>query len=251
MIAPAGALTSPPRGRCTNCLALAGLLILFVSPVPARAQAGATLSIFSDLRFRGYSLSDGRPVGILDFAYDDPSGLYAGAAASGVLRESGEPAPLGLQLSGGYAKQLRSGTTLDVGITHSSYSHYSSNNGSGGRSYTEIYAGIARGVLSSRIFVSPHYFEGGRWTAYGEVNGRISPARKWTIDGHAGALVPLGSSSPWDGYRSQFDWRLGVSRELGRLSLHAAWSDGTPGRDYYNGRKHSRSAVVLGASLVL
>ena len=209
------------------------------------------MSVFSDLRFRGYSLSEARPVAILDFAYDDPSGLYAGGAASGVLREGGDPAPLGLQLSGGYAKQLRSGTTLDFGITHSSYSHYSSGSGSGAQSYTELYAGVARGRLSSRIFLSPHYFESGRWTAYGEVNGSVSPTRKWTIDGHAGVFVPLRNYSSLESYRAQFDWRVGVSRELGPLSLHAAWSDGTPGHDYYRGHTHSRSAIVLGASLVL
>ena len=88
---------------------------------PARAEVGATVSAFSDLRFRGYSLSEGSPVAILDLAVDDPSGLYADAAGMGVFRNSG-PAPLALQLTGGYAKRLKSGTTLDFGITHSTYS---------------------------------------------------------------------------------------------------------------------------------
>src|SRR4051794_29766688 len=56
---------------------------------PARAEVGATASIFSDYRFRGYSLSERRPVGIFDFAYDDASGLYADASISGVLRRDG------------------------------------------------------------------------------------------------------------------------------------------------------------------
>ena len=249
MTARARVPASRARGSCTSLLAFAGSLIF--AHTPARAEAGATVSVFSDLRFRGYSLSEGRPVAILDFAYDDPSCFYAGAAASGVLRQGSNPAPLGIQVSGGYAKQLRSGTTLDFGITHSSYSKHSNGSGNGGQSYTELYAGVARGRLSSRIFLSPHYFESGRWTAYGEINGSISPARKWTIDGHAGMLVPLRNYSSADSYRAQFDWRIGLSRELGRLSLHAAWSDGAPGRDYYRGHTHSRSAIVLGASLVL
>ena len=49
------------------------------------AELGATVSVFNDLQFRGYSLSDGRPVATLDFAYDDPSGFYAGASGTGVL----------------------------------------------------------------------------------------------------------------------------------------------------------------------
>lgn len=239
---------SPARGSCTSLIVVAVGSLLFAAS-PARGQAGATVSVFSDLLFRGYSLSEGRPVGVLDFAYDDPSGFYAGGAATGVLRRGGDPAPLALQLNAGYAKQLRSGTTLDAGITGSTYSHYSK--GRGESSYAEVYAGIARGALSSRIFLSPHYFESGHWTAYGEINGNVSPARKWTIDAHAGVLVPLRTPTSAESYRALFDWRVGVSREIGRLSLHAAWTDGTPGHDFYRGRTHSKSAIVLGASIVL
>jgi uncharacterized protein (TIGR02001 family) len=216
--------------------------------VPARAELGATISAFNDLQFRGYSLSNGRPVATLDFAYDDPSGFYAGASGTGVVRDGGKPAPLGFQLNGGYAKQLKSGTTLDFGIIHSSYSHYSS--GEHDSSYTELYAGISRGALSSRIYLSPHYFAQGVWSAYGEINGVVSPARKWSIEGHVGMHVPIRTPST-ENYRNEFDWRIGVSRQLGRLSLHAAWSDGTPGSDYYRGHSHSRSALVVGASWVL
>jgi uncharacterized protein (TIGR02001 family) len=215
---------------------------------PAHAATGATVSVFNDLRFRGFSLSEGRPVGVFDFAYDDPSGFYAEGAATGVLRRGGNPAPLGLQLTAGYAKTLASGTTVDFGITHSGYSHYS--HAQHGQSYTEVYAGVARGGLSSRIFLSPHYFESGRWTAYGELNGSFSPAAKWSLDGHVGMLVTFKRPAS-ERYAADFDWRVGVSREVGRLSLHAAWSDGAPGHDRYGGKAHSRSAVVVGATWVL
>lgn len=215
---------------------------------PAYAGTGATISVFNDLRFRGISLSEGRPVGIFDLAYDNPSGLYADAAASGVFSGGNEPAPLGLQLSGGYAKQLKSGTTIDFGLTHSSYSRYST--GQRGRAYTEVYAGVARGAFSSRIFLSPHYSVSGRWTAYGEINGSFSPATDWTLNGHVGTLVPLRTPAG-QRYREDFDWRVGVSRALGRLSLHAAWSDGGPSQDHYGGRAHGRSALVIGASWAL
>ena len=245
MTATAAAPGSRPRGSRTSLL-FAIALVCWATP--ARAEIGATVSAYSDLRFRGYSLSEGRPVAILDFAYDDASGFYAGASATGVLRSGGDPAPLGLQLTGGYAKRLESGTTFDFGITHSTYSHYS--RGGRGSSYTELYAGIARGHLSSRIYLSPHYFERGRWSAYAEVNGSVSPARKWSIDGHVGMHVPLRTPAN-ERYRAEWDWRLGISRELGRLSLHAAWSDGTPGYDFYRGRRHSRSALVFGATWIL
>lgn len=213
------------------------------------AEVGVTASLFNDARFRGYSLSGGRPVGILDFAYDDASGFYTDAAVTGVLRRDSDPGLLGAQLTGGYARRLKSGTTVDLGITHSTYSRYS--NGQRGTSYTEVYAGIARGAFSSRIFLSPHYFASGHWTAYGEVNGNVSPARNWSVNGHVGVLVPLRTPAG-ERYRKDVDWRIGVSRQVGRrLSLHAAWSDGMPGYDFYYGRRHSRSALLLGATFGL
>ncbi len=214
----------------------------------AYAEIGLTASIFSDARFRGYSLSEGEPVGNLDFAYDDASGFYAGGAASAFLRHGEYPTPLAVQVDAGYAKELASGTTLDLGVTHSNYSHYSRSQR--GNSYTEIYAGLGWRGLSSRLSFSPHYFDAGRWTAYGELNGQISPASKWTVNGHAGILVPLRTPSQ-SSSRTNVDWSIGATRELGRLALHAAWSDGSLGRDFYGKRPHSRSAVVVGASFIL
>jgi uncharacterized protein (TIGR02001 family) len=250
--ARAPALASPARASRTSfirsfsigVLAGAGLVIA----APASAEVGATVSIFSEATFRAYSLSDGRPVAQLDFAYDDPSGAYGAVSASGVLRDGG-PEPLGLLLNGGYAATLTSGTTLDFGVIHSSYSHYSSSNRS--NSYTEIYAGVAHKWLSSRLYLSPHYFAPGAWTLYGEVNGSVSPARKWTLDGHVGMLVPLRTPEPYESSRPEYDWRIGVTRELGPVSLHLTWTDGVPGDDYYRGREHSRSALIFGASWVL
>jgi uncharacterized protein (TIGR02001 family) len=209
-------------------------LIVCSAAAPASAELGATASTFTDDRFRGYSLSDGRPVAILDFAEDSSSGFYADGTGSIVFRPGGDPAPLGVQLTGGFAKRLTSGATIDFGITHSTYSHYS--NGGRGKSYTEVYAGLARGILSSRIFLSPHYFIDGRWTAYGEINANFSPASKWGLEGHIGMLTAL-RTPPGQPYHNNLDWRLGVSRELGRVSLHAAWTG------------HGRAPQPFGSSL--
>lgn len=249
MIATARAAAPAARGSRTSALGSAiALLFACCSASPAAAQIGATASIFSDARFRGYSLSEGRPVASLDFSYDDPSGAYFGSSATGVLRRGGDPALLDVQADAGYAKQLRSGTTLDFGVTHSSYLNYSHRDR--GKSYTEVYAGISRGILSSRISFSPRYFEADRWTTYAEVNANVSPARKWTLTAHAGALLTLHSAPP-ESYDPDFDWSLAVTRELGRLSLHAVWSAGAPGHDRYRGTAHSRSSALLGASWAL
>jgi uncharacterized protein (TIGR02001 family) len=237
-----------PRGSLTRLVASGIFLIGLFAAAPASAEVGATASIFSDARFRGYSLSEGRPVAILDFAYDDQSGLYADTTGTFVLRRGGAPAPLAVQLTGGYAKRLQSGTTLDFGVTEASYSQYST--GKGRNSYTEVYAGIARGGVSSRIFLSPHYSERGLWTAYGDISGSFGVADKWDLDAHVGMLVPLRTPANGERYRTAYDWRIGVSRAVGRLAFHAAWSQGARGRAYYNS-SYRRSGLVLGASLVL
>lgn len=224
-----------------------GLLVCSAA-LPASARTGFAASIVSDARFRGYSLSEGRPVATLAFSNDD-SALYLGASVSAVLRHGGAPAPYALQADAGYGTEIAPGTSLDLGVTHTSYSHYSGR--TGGAGYTEAYAGIAHGGLSSTIYVSPDYFMRGRWTAYAEVNGRLSLGRKWSLDGHVGALAGLRAPAGTRVNRPGVDWSAGVSRQLGRMSVHASWSDGLPGHDFYDHRRHGRSAVVLGASAAL
>jgi uncharacterized protein (TIGR02001 family) len=204
--------------------------------------------VFSDAQFRGYSLSGGRPAGFLDFSWDDPSGAYAAASTSAVATTGDGLQPLGLQLNAGYARRLSSGTALDAGIVHSRYSRYSSRGS--GNSYTEIYGGIARGLFSSRLYFSPHYFDSRTSALYGEIEGGVAPAAKLRLSAHAGLLVPLRHAGG-DEYRAQYDWRLGITRELGRLSLQAAWTGGGPGPDYYRGREHRRNRLVLGLSFIL
>ena len=108
MIAPA--VQAGPRlrengtRRFAGWLPLVGLIAGLGMPAsPARAQVGAVVSVFSDARFRGISLSDGRPVGILDLSYDAPGGLY-GAFSGSVVDTRGEGIrALDVVLNGGYA----------------------------------------------------------------------------------------------------------------------------------------------------
>ena len=213
---------------------------------PAIAEVGAAVSVFSDSRLRGYSLSRGHPVGTVDFSYDDSSGLYAAASASALASSADGVKPLGLQLNGGYAKRLGD-VTLDFGAIYSTYSHYSSQGSSS--SYTEIYAGAAYKFLSSRIAFSPHYFEGGARTVYGEVDANFSPTHKLHLTGHAGLLVPISYRD--ENPATRYDWRVGVGRDVGKVTLHVIGSGGGPGRDYYGGHSHNRNAVFLGLSWAL
>jgi uncharacterized protein (TIGR02001 family) len=207
------------------------------------------VSIFSDARFRGYSLSAGRPVATADLSYDDPSGLYAAISGSTVLGADDSIKPLGLQLNGGYAKRLPSDIAIDFGVIHSEYSHYSS--AESANSYTEVYAGVTHKFLTARAAFSPHYFEAGARTFYGEVDANVSAGDKFHFSGHLGLLVPISSGDAIEAFRTQHDWRLGARREFGRASLHVIATGGGPGRDYYRDRYRSRTAVTFGLSYAL
>jgi len=156
--------------------------------------------------------------------------------------------PLALQLNGGYARRLRSGVTLDAGALHSIYSYHA-------RGYetsdTEIYAGAAYKFLSSRIYYSPHYFGSGFQSVYGELDANFSPAKHLNFNAHVGLLGWL--HTPDDGYhyRTEQDWRIGATREFGRLAVHADLSGGGPGKDYYDNYPHERTWLVFGISYAL
>lgn len=222
---------------------------LAISATPAKAQVGAVVSVFSDDRFRGVSLSDGRPVGIFDLSYDAPGGLY-GAVSGSVVDTRGEGIKaLGLALNGGYATRLRSGLTADVGFVHSRYSHYSGV--ASGRAYTEVYAGLAGKLVGARLSVSPNYLGGARWTVHGEINGHVDLSKRLLVDGEIGLLVPLGGGGYQGGSRPRLDARVGIAHRLGPVTLHAAFTSRTGDADIYAGRGHGRAAVIVGISTVL
>lgn len=205
--------------------------------------------MFSDDRYRGVSLSDGRPVGILDLSYDAPNGMYASISGSVVATRDEGLKGLGLVLNGGYAKRLRPGLTFDAGIVHSRYSQYSGLGSS--RRYTEVYAGLSGKVLGARLSVSPNYLGAVKWTVHGEVDAHFDLSRNTYLDGTVGALVPLGQRAYRGSYETQLDARVALAHRLGHLSLHAAVTGRTGSTAVYGVRGHGRVALVFGVSTTL
>ena len=176
--------------------------------------------------------------------YDAPSGLYVDGSGTVALGRGDEARFLGVQGDVGYAKRLGNGWSIDVGAAHNELSepYYS-------YSYSEAYVGISRSPVSAYLFVSPNYFHPGVITVYGQVDASISPARNWQLSAHVGSLYILDrADDPYLGRASKYDWRLGVQRELGNVEAHVAVSGGGPGRQYYDGLSHSRTALTVGMS---
>jgi uncharacterized protein (TIGR02001 family) len=231
------------RAHCGAILAT----ILLCSAAPASAQVGAAVSLLSDDRFRGFSLSDGHPVAALELSYDSPTGFYAAASGTLVGSAAEGARPLGLQLEGGYAAQVSSGLTAEAGIVHARYSRYSGLRS--GLSYTEVYAGLEGKTLSSRVYFSPRYLGRGA-TAYGELNAALPLGGHFTFQGHAGLFVPLYAYSRGSRSLDRYDWQLGVSRPVGRLIFHAALGGGGP-RQYYYGDYSAGHTAIFGVDYAL
>src|SRR5574338_1631076 len=83
----------------------------------AWAQLSGSLGIVSDYRYRGVSLSDGKPAAQFGVAYDGAGGWYAGAFAS--TADFGRPARADVQWLpyAGYADSLFPGLAWDVGLS--------------------------------------------------------------------------------------------------------------------------------------
>ena len=210
---------------------------------------GVVASVYTDQRFRGYSLSDGRPVGIIDLSYDGPSGIYAAVSGTAVATRDEGIKGLGLTLNGGYAKRIRPDLTLDLGVIHSRYSHYSGL--VGGRSYSEVYAGLTGKSVGARVSLSPNYIGPAHWTLHGEINGHADLTRTLLLDGSLGILAPLGRRGYQGADRLQWDARLGLARRFGPILLHAAITARARSSEIYVNRQHHRAALVLGISSAL
>lgn len=204
----------------------------------AHAQTATEIELQSDYRTRGYSLSDERPTATASVGYDDPSGVYLGGSLTGMWSQ-GEPRLLAAQGYAGYATRLGRGLSADAGIVQT---HYGAANAFGRRiDYTEFYAGVSSGNVSSHLFYSPDYYGLGLATLYGQVEGSVELAPELTLNAHLGHLEYLEQS---DYYRtpSRQDWRVAMARRFGRASVSLAVSGRIVGGD------NRDTALVAGVS---
>jgi hypothetical protein len=179
---------------------------------------------------------------------DGTSGFYADGSATVVLEREDDVRLLGYQVDAGVVKRVGDLWTVDVGIARNHFRP--AYEGAYPYSYTEGYVGATHGALSAYVFVSPDYYRRGNWTAYGQVEGSLSPAENWRLTAHLGSLVYLRTPGTYARQpKTRYDWRLGVARELGPVEVHAALSGGGPGRQYYYGDTHSMTALTAGASV--
>jgi uncharacterized protein (TIGR02001 family) len=195
---------------------LLGAALTFAA-ADALAQVSGSVSVLSDYRYRGISLTRSDPALQASLAYDDPSGIYAGLFASNVEFAISPHRELQGVPYIGYARRLSSGLSAEIGASYSAFS------GPGGYDYAEIYAGVSGDQASGRVYYAPRYFGRGA-SAYAEVNGAQPLAERVRLLAHVGVLFNLGHYFPYGPADRQIvDGRLGLAIDFDAFSLQASW----------------------------
>jgi len=178
---------------------------------PACAQANGSVSVLSDYRYRGVSLSDGRPALQAQLGRDSDTGGYAGLQVSTVRLEQHIGDDLQLLPYAGVVRPLRGGWHWEAGVQYTAFLR------SREYDYPEVFAGIGTEHAGVRIFYSNDYF--GQWPAwYATFDGNHALSPRWRLLGHAGVLHSMGGEV---GYRR--DWTLGLGLALRDYDLQLAW----------------------------
>jgi len=219
--------------------AAAGLLLAG----DARAQLSASVGADSDYRFRGVSLSGGKPTVRFEANIDSASGWYAGAAATQAQVSQDERYAQWVGY-GGYATRVAGGRGFEFGA---SYSHFA-----GERPYDfgEAYAGLLSERWSLRLNYSPRYFGRPVQTAYLDASGHVPLDGVTRVFGHFGLLLPLGHGEAAGDHasRARADFRVGIGWALRDVDLRIAWTAVSSGGPFPAAYVQRRHAWLLSAS---
>lgn len=198
-------------------------LLLFTTA--AGAQVSGSAALLSDYRYRGVSLSDGRPAAQVSLAFDGKGGWYAGLLAASV-RPDGQTRTQVLAYLG-VARPLRAGLDWDAGIEYSAIA------GDSGYDYPQFYLGLASGRSSLRLYYARHYFGQPLPVVYAELDHTWPLGGRWLLLAHMGLLRREGPTYPRDSGRYRTDTRLGLGLDWHGYDLQLAWTAARGGLGTY------------------
>jgi uncharacterized protein (TIGR02001 family) len=213
---------------------------------PALAEISAEIELKSDDRFRGRSLSDGRPVIEADVGVDSDMGIYAGGSFTATLTGKSRAGLQGVDGYIGYASRIDDELTFDIGVAGYAYSRrYSGNRAD---SYAEVYAGVTAGKFAAYLHFTPNYFDRDVSLLYADLNLAQPLGSDWTLKAHAGLLTQTSGKPGLGGKKNRYDTRLALSRPLLGLEAEVAWTFAGPDDGYYDDPWDGRSAIVFSLS---
>jgi len=226
------------------------LLLVFILSLWCNAtfaQISGDVSLLSDYRFRGESLTEGRPAAQASLAYDHASGLFLGALISNVHIEPTANG-LGGQLYGGYARPFGDHKSWEVGAVTYLFPRPSA---PPDYDYSEVFVGTSMNPFSARIYYSADYFHSGARTIYSELNTEQPLNEQVALLGHVGYLQtgsPRRSSSVERG-GSQLDFMAGISWNIASFNFEFGLTGTGSRRDTCPaGTGHCNTAAVVSIS---
>jgi uncharacterized protein (TIGR02001 family) len=190
------------------------LLGLLLTAVEAAAQVSGSVSLLSDNRFRGVSLSDRKPALQGEVAYDSASGLYAGAQASTVRLRGADPG-LSAETYAGLVHAFGQRGSFDLGVAGYFYPESAMH---GSYNYREVFVGGALDRVQARLHYSDDYFGRDLQALYAEINSSVDLSESLRLVVHLGFLGYRGQY-PGPSPSSQWDAKLGLVTELAGLTL--------------------------------
>ncbi len=158
----------------------------FCAAQAANAEVTATVGLYSDYDFRGYSQTEGDPAvqGSIDYAGDS---FYIGAWGSNVEFGEGIDGNVELDLFAGWATEYESGWRSDVGVTWYLYPGSQENdNEVETADYWELYAGGGFGPVDVKYWYSPDLYDSSETASYLEANAAFDLPWELGIGLHAG-----------------------------------------------------------------
>ena len=181
------------------------------------------VTLVSDYRFRGISLSDEDPAVQGTITLNHESGFYFGTWASSI-EDTPTFGHTEVDLYAGWAKEFSPGTTFDVGVTY--YVYPNGNDAFGDSDYFEPYAKLSHQLGPVKATVGAAYAWGQSAIAdadnlylFTDASFPI-PGTPLTAKGHFG--YSDGSLAPTGDY---LDWSLGLDAAVGPVTLGVAYVD--------------------------
>lgn len=250
-----------------NQIYVAALLALFASNAAKADDALASTKVeeakpdhaisfnaalVSDYRFRGISQSRLKPAaqGGADYV-NNPTGLYAGAWLSTIkwAKDAGGGGNTELDVYAGKRGEFGIGVSYDVGVLAYAYpsnglAHLA---GFANANTTELYGQLGFGpgyVKYSHAVTNLFGFVDSKNSAYVDIGANIDAGNSLVINLHAGHQNVKNTSAA-----SYSDWKAGVTKDFGVMSLAAALIGTNAGKVAYaspnNGKFLGKSALTL------
>jgi len=189
----------------------------------AQAQADITgeVALLSDYRFRGLTLSDGRPSLQANLDWSGGNGWFAGIVASTVrLGRSETVAGIAGQGYLGYGGRLTRTSAWSGGL--SAYTFPST--GRGSTDYQEGFLRAGSERWQAGLYLSPDYYAGGTPSAYLSISTSRPIGERFRAFAQAGWLVTgrPDDAQPSDRRSQRFDARVGLAWDLGIVIAEAS-----------------------------